>query len=43
MRACRLAKLEFGPQKLFSYFTRTVWLAYLTAVMRNYKQIERKN
>ena len=43
MRACRLAKLELGPKKLFSYFTRTVWLAYLTAVMRNYKQIERKN
>ena len=43
MRACRLAKLELGPKKLFSYFTRTVWLAYLTAVMRNYKHIERKN
>ena len=43
MRACRLAKLELGPQKLFSYFTRAVWLAYLTAVMRNYKHIERKN
>ena len=43
MRACRLARLELGPKKLFSYFTRTVWLAYLTAVMRNYKQIERKN
>ena len=43
MRACRLAKLELGPKKLFSYFTRTVWLAYMTTVMRNYKQIERKN
>ena len=43
MRACRLAKLELGPKKLFSYFTRTVWLAYLTAVMRNYKHIERRN
>lgn len=43
MRACRLAKLELGPKKLFSYFTRAVWLAYLTAVMRNYKQIERRN
>ena len=43
MRACRLAKLEFGPQKLFSYFTRTVWLAFLRVVMMNYKQIERKN
>ena len=43
MRACRLAKLELGPQKLFSYFTRAVWLAYMTVVMRNYKQIERKN
>ena len=43
MRACRLANLSLGPKKLFSYFTRAVWLAYLTAVMRNYKQIERKN
>ena len=43
MRACRLAKLELGPKKLFSYFTRTVWLAFLNVVMRNYKQIERKN
>ena len=43
MRACRLAKLELGPKKLFSYFTRTVWLAYLTVVMRNYKHIERRN
>ena len=43
MRACRLANLSLGPKKLFSYFTRTVWLAYLTAVMRNYKQIERRN
>ena len=43
MRACRLAKLEFGPQKIFSYFTRTVWLAFLRVVMMNYKQIERKN
>ena len=43
MRACRLAKLELGHKKLFSYFTRTVWLAYLTVVMKNYKQIERKN
>ena len=43
MRACRLANVELGPQKIFSYFTRAVWLAYLTAVMRNYKLIERKN
>ena len=43
MRACRLAKLELGPKKIFSYFTRTVWLAFLNVVMRNYKQIERKN
>ena len=43
MRACRLAKLELGPKKLFSYFTRAVWLAFLNVVMRNYKQIERKN
>lgn len=43
MRACRLAKLELGPKKLFSYFSRTVWLAFLTVVMKNYKQIERKN
>ena len=43
MRACRLAKLELGPKKLFSYFTRTVWLAFLRVVMMNYKQIERKN
>lgn len=43
MRACRLAKLELGQQKLFSYFTRTVWLAFLRVVMMNYKQIERKN
>lgn len=43
MRACRLAKLELGPKKIFSYFTRTVWLAYLNVVMRNYKQIERRN
>ena len=43
MRACSRANLSLGPKKLFSYFTRTVWLAYLTAVMRNYKQIERKN
>ena len=43
MRACRLAKLDLGPKKIFSYFTRTVWLAFLSTVMRNYKQIERKN
>ena len=43
MRACRLANLSLGPKKLFSYFTRAVWLAYLNVVMRNYKQIERKN
>ena len=43
MRACRLANISLGPKKIFSYFTRTVWLAYLTAVMRNYKQIERRN
>ena len=43
MRACRLAKLELGPKKIFSYFTRTVWLAFLRVVMMNYKQIERKN
>ena len=43
MRACRLAKLELGPKKLFSYFTRAVWLAYLNVVMRNYKHIERRN
>lgn len=43
MRACRLAKLELGPKKIFSYFTRTVWLAYLNVVVRNYKQVERKN
>ena len=43
MRACRLSNVELGPKKLFSYFTRTVWLAFLNVVMRNYKQIERKN
>ena len=43
MRACRLAKLELGPKKLFSYFTRAVWLAFLNVVMRNYKHIERRN
>ena len=43
MRACRLAKLELGPKKIFSYFTRTVWLSFLNVVMRNYKHIERKN
>lgn len=43
MRACRRAKLELGPKKIFSYFTRTVWLAFSNVVMRNYKQIERKN
>ena len=43
MRACRLANLSLGQKKLFSYFTRTVWLAFLNVVMRNYKQIERKN
>ena len=43
MRACRLANLELGPKKVFSYFTRAVWLAYLNVVARNYKQIERKN
>ena len=43
MRACRRANLELGPKKLFSYFTRTVWLAFLRVVMMNYKQIERKN
>ena len=43
MRACRLAKLELGPKKIFSYFTRTVWLAFLRIVMMNYKHIERKN
>ena len=43
MRACRLANLSLGQKKVFSYFTRAVWLAYLNVVMRNYKQIERKN
>ena len=43
MIACRRSKLELGPKKIFSYFTRTVWLAFLNVVMRNYKQIERKN
>ena len=43
MRACRMAKLELGPKKIFSYITRTVWLAFLRVVMMNYKQIERKN
>lgn len=43
MRACRLAKLELGPKKLFSYFTRTVWLSFLNVVMNNYKYIEKKN
>ena len=43
MRACRLAKLELGHKKLFSYFTRTVWLAFLRVVMMNYKHIERRN
>ena len=43
MRACRLANIELGQKKLFSYFTRTVWLAFLRVVMINYKQIERKN
>ena len=43
MRACRLADLSLGQKKLFSYFTRTVWLAYLNVVMRNYKHIERRN
>ena len=43
MRACRLANISLGPKKIFSYFTRTVWLAFLNVVMRNYKQIERKN
>ena len=43
MRACRLANLSLGQKKLFSYFTRTVWLAFLRVVMMNYKQIERKN
>ena len=43
MRACRLADLSLGQKKLFSYFTRTVWLAFLRVVMMNYKQIERRN
>ena len=43
MRACRRANLSLGPKKLFSYMTRTVWLAFLRVVMMNYKQIERKN
>ena len=43
MRACRLADLSLAQKKLFSYFTRTVWLAYLRVVMMSYKQIERKN
>lgn len=43
MRACRLANISLGPKKVFSYFTRAVWLAYLNVVMRNYKQIERRN
>ena len=43
MRACSRANLSLGPKKLFSYFTRTVWLAFLRVVMMNYKHIERKN
>ena len=43
MRACSRANLDLGPKKIFSYFTRTVWLAFLRVVMMNYKQIERKN
>ena len=43
MRACRLANLSLGPKKIFSYFTRAVWLAFLRMVMMNYKHIERKN
>ena len=43
MRACRRANLSLGRKTIFSYFTRTVWLAFLRVVMMNYKQIERKN
>ena len=43
MRACRRANISLGPKKIFSYFTRTVWLAFLRVVMMNYKHIERKN
>ena len=43
IRACSLANLSLGQKKLFSYFTRTVWLAFLRVVMMNYKHIERKN
>ena len=43
MRAASRAKLELGPKKVFSYFTRTVYLSFLNVVMNNYKQVERKN
>lgn len=42
-RACERADPSMGPQKVFSYFIRTIWLAFKRAVDRYYKDIEEKD
>lgn len=39
MRACKLVKLELGPQKVFSYFTRAIWVAFMNVAKKHYAHV----
>ena len=41
MRGCQLVKLELGPQKVFSYFTRIIWLAFSVETITHKEAVNR--
>ena len=43
VRASQLVNLDKGPKTVFSYLCRTVHTSFVNVIMKNYKQIERKN
>lgn len=40
--ACAKADPNLGASKVFSYFSRTIWLAYSNSVMKEYDLVEKK-
>lgn len=41
MRGCQLVKMELGPQKVFSYFTRIIWLAFSVETISHKEEVNR--
>ena len=43
IRAAVTVKPELGPKSVFSYFCRTVHTSFVDVIMREYREVEKKN